>query len=280
MPDRVDARVPVDVGGRTLQLETRLIAPGRLDAPLLLFLHEGLGSVSAWREFPDWLCEALGWRGLVYSRPGYGRSTPRASGEHWGPDFMHHQARAVLPALLQAMGLAHERPWLLGHSDGASIALLHAAVFPDRVAGLVLMAPHVMVEALTLESIHAVRHAWDTTDLRERLGRHHADPASAFLGWNDAWLDPAFAAWDIRPELASIRCPVLAIQGEDDEYGTLAQLHAIAERVSDTRLQVLPACGHAPHRDQARAVTDAIVQFTRRSRQNAGPRAVPQGEET
>ena len=251
--------VDVDWAGRKVQIEHRWIARQRHDRPLIVFLHEGLGSVSMWRDFPDALCEAIGARGLVYSRPGYGRSTTREPGEHWGVDFMHRQAHEVLPALLHALHIT-EKSWLLGHSDGGSIALLHAARFPDRVAGLVVLAPHLFVEEFGLASIRRAREAYLSTDLKQKLARHHADPDSAFWGWNDIWLDPAFKAWNIETELATITCPILAIQGEDDEYGTLAQIERIAHALAQTRLLVLPRCGHSPHRDQPEAVIAAAQQ--------------------
>ncbi len=230
------------------------------EAPLIVFLHEGLGSVAMWRDFPARLCAAVGARGLVYSRPGYGRSTPRASGEHWGPDFMHRQAHEVLPALLQALGV-ETPPWLFGHSDGGSIALLHAARSP--VAGAVVLAPHIVVEDVSVASIQQARESYDHTDLRQRLARFHDDPDSAFRGWNDAWLSPAFRSWSIEDEIASITCPLLAVQGLNDEYGTLAQIHGIARRVPHTQLLELPDCGHSPHKDQAEPVVEAVRHLMR-----------------
>jgi pimeloyl-ACP methyl ester carboxylesterase len=233
------------------------------DTPLVVFLHEGLGSLSAWRDFPARLCAALGARGLVYSRPGYGRSTPRERDERWQPDFMHRQAHEVLPALLAALGIdaARTKPWLFGHSDGGSIALLYAARFPDALAGAVVMAPHILVEAFGLDSIRRARTAYLEGDLKPRLARHHADADSAFFGWNDAWLDPAFERWSIEAEIASITGPVLAMQGLDDEYGTLEQIRGIARRVPRTQLLELPRCGHAPQRDEPEAVIDAVRAF-------------------
>ncbi len=198
--------------------------------------------------------------GLVYSRAGYGRSTPRDEAEHWDPDFMHRQAGEVLPALLDALRI-DEPPWLFGHSDGGSIALLHAAMHPERTAGLVVMAPHLFVEDLSVASIEQARQAYLTTDLREKMARYHDDVDSAFWGWNRIWLAPAFRTWNIESEIAAIRCPVLAIQGLDDQYGTLEQIHAIARRVPQTRLLELPGCGHSPHRDQPEAVIAAVRDF-------------------
>ena len=259
------AFVDLRADGRTLRIEHRCVE-GPRHAPLVVFLHEGLGSAAMWRDFPDRLCAAAGTRGLVWSRPGYGRSTPRAPGERWAPDFMHRQAHAVLPALLAALGVdaSCEPPWLLGHSDGGSIALLHAARFTDAVAGAVVMAPHIRVEDVSVASIARARDAYRDTDLRARLARWHDDPDSAFFGWNDAWLDPAFRAWSIEDELAAIRCPLLAIQGADDEYGTMAQIRGIAARVPGTELLELERCGHAPHRDRPDAVIDAVAAFVRR----------------
>ena len=243
--------------GRTQQLEYERIAADRC-APLIVFLHEGLGSLGMWRDFPRQLCAAAGARGLVYSRLGYGRSTPRAADEKWPVDFMHRQARDILPALLAHLSIA-EPVWLFGHSDGASIALLHAATF--EVAGLVVVAPHVFVEDISIASIEQARAAYETTDLRERLARYHADPDSAFRGWNDAWLAPTFRSWNIEAELDAIRCPVLAVQGADDEYGTLAQIQTIQTRLPKTRLLVIPKCGHSPHRDQPELVATQAGRF-------------------
>jgi pimeloyl-ACP methyl ester carboxylesterase len=173
---------------------------------------------------------------------------------------MHRQADEVLPALRAALGL-HEPVWLLGHSDGGSIALLHAAHYPQAVAGTVVMAPHLFVEDLSVQSIRAAREAYLGTDLRERLARHHEDVDSAFWGWNDIWLDPAFRDWNIEAELAHIHCPLLAIQGVDDEYGTLAQIHRLRGPVPQVQCLELAACGHSPHRDQPAQVIAAVTAF-------------------
>lgn len=252
--------------GRPARIEYEWVGGERRGAPLLVFLHEGLGSVAMWRDFPARLCAAAGARGLVYSRPGYGRSTPRAPGEHWRPDFMHRQARDVLPALLRALGIdpASQAPWLFGHSDGGSIALLYAAMFPQALRGAIVLAPHILVEEVSVASIAQAKVAYESTDLRQRLARYHDDVDSAFWGWNDVWLDPAFRAWNIEAELAAIRCPLLAVQGLDDEYGTLEQVRGIARRVPGTQLLELPRCGHSPHRDQPERVIEAAVQFMAR----------------
>ena len=257
------AFIDIDWRGRAVRIEHAWIAPERTAAPLLVFLHEGLGSVSMWRDFPARLCQALGWRGLVYSRPGYGSSSPRPADEQWGSDFMHRQADEVLPALLAALGIdaTQDPPWLLGHSDGGSIALLHAAHAPRQVAGLIVLAPHILVEELSITNIRAARQAYLHDGLQQRLARHHDDPDSAFWGWNRIWLDPAFRDWSIAAEIGAIACPVLAVQGLDDEYGTLDQIRGIQRQVPHTQLLELPGCGHSPHRDQAEALIGAVTEF-------------------
>lgn len=257
------AFIDMDWSGRTVRIEHQWINRDKAAAPLIVFLHEGLGSVTMWKDFPQRLCAATGCRGLVYSRPGYGRSTPRAAAEAWGLDFMHRQAQQVLPALLQALGIdtATDKPWLLGHSDGGSIALLYAASHPQEIAGAIVLAPHILVEDLSVSSIAKARTAYLETDLRQRLARHHDEPDSAFWGWNDIWLKPAFRHWSIEEEIAAIGCPLLAVQGLDDEYGTLAQIRGIARQLPQTELLELADCGHSPHRDQPERLITAITAF-------------------
>ena len=240
-----------------VRLETRTI-PGAADKPWLVLLHEGLGSVSLWRDFPEKLARRLDMPTLIYSRRGYGQSSALDGPRE--PDFMHREALDVLPALLDAHGIG--RALLVGHSDGASIALINAAHHPERVAGAVLMAPHVIVEAVSQSSIARIAETYERTDLRARLGRHHADVDDAFLGWSRIWLDPRFRTWSLGAECASLGVPTLLIQGEDDEYGTLAQLDAI-EAVAPVppRRLVLARCGHAPWRDREVDVLDAIEGF-------------------
>ncbi|CAN7148887.1 alpha/beta hydrolase [Variovorax sp. LjRoot84] len=254
---------------REVRIEYQRIAPERTDAPLLVFLHEGLGSIAMWKDFPEKLCERGGFRGLVFSRPGYGRSTPREPDESWDVDFMHRQAHEVLPAFFEAIGLK-EKPWLFGHSDGGSISLLYASRFSERVAGLVVLAPHIFVEEVTVANIELARQAYLESDLPKKLGRYHEDVDSAFWGWNRIWLHPPFKQWNIEAELDAIRCPVLAIQGIDDEYGTLRQVRGIAERVPGTRLLELRDCGHSPHRDQPEQVIVAAVSFVEAADRRAG----------
>jgi pimeloyl-ACP methyl ester carboxylesterase len=253
----------IDWAGRDVRIECQWIAGERDDGPLLVFLHEGLGSVAMWKDFPRRLCDAGGYRGLVYSRPGYGRSTPRAPEEVWDLDFMHRQAHEVLPALLRALGIDARAtpPWLFGHSDGGSIALLYAARFPGQLAGAVVLAPHIFVEDISVESIRQARTAYQETALRQRLAAYHDDPDSAFWGWNRIWLEPPFRDWNIEAEIGTITCPLLAVQGVDDEYGTLAQIRGIAHRVPRARLLELPACGHSPHRDQPVRLIEETTAF-------------------
>lgn len=231
--------------------------------PVIVMLHEGLGSVALWRDFPDRLAAATGRRVLAYSRYGYGQSDPLR--EKREPSFMHVEALEALPAVLQGLGV--ERPVLFGHSDGGSIALIHAGSNRWPVSGVVVLAPHVFVEACCLDAIRQSKVTYETTDLRDRLARYHDDPDSAFRGWNDIWLDPRFPDWNIEAYLPRISCPVLAIQGEGDEYGTMEQIDRIARRCPDASLLKLEYCGHSPHRDQPDAVLRATVGFlARRSR--------------
>lgn len=264
--------VDIQCGGRTFEIEYQWLQPpartggARVPAPLVVFLHEGLGSLAMWKDYPQRLCDAGGYRGLVYSRAGYGRSTPRAHDERWPPAFMHAEAQQVLPHLLDRLdaGSARGAPWLFGHSDGASIALIHASWFPDAIAGVIAVAPHIHVEDLSIRSIEKARDAYLSTDLRSRLARYHADPDSAFWGWNDVWLSGEFRTWSIEAMLVRARCPILAVQGADDEYGTLAQVEGIKRHAPRTEVVVLPNCGHSPHRDAPEALTQATTDFITR----------------
>jgi pimeloyl-ACP methyl ester carboxylesterase len=263
------ATVQIDWQGAPLDIEYAWVGADVSAHPVVVFLHEGLGSLAMWKDFPRQFCEAHRLRGLVFSRYGYGNSTARRADDRWGPDFMHRQAFEVLPPLFAALGI--ERPWLFGHSDGGSIALLHAARYPHQVGGVVAVAPHLFVEPVTITNIAAARAAYLEGGLRARLARHHADVDSAFWGWNDIWLDPAFRDWNIERELNDIRCPLLAVQGEDDEYGTLEQVHAIGRIVPGAQVAVLARCGHSPHRDQpaelSRIAGNFITSHTRNTSQ-------------
>lgn len=255
--------VRIEFEGRILQIEHEWISPERVDAPLLVFLHEGLGSLAMWRDYPKALCATGGFRGLVYSRPGYGHSTPRAPNEFWPVDFMHIQAREILPRFFAAVGLdvLKQPPVLLGHSDGGSIALIYATSFPSSLSALIVLAPHIFVEDVSITSIQKARDNFLRGDLSQRLQRYHADVNSAFWGWNDIWLNPQFYSWNIEALLPNISCPVLAIQGENDAYGTMAQVNNIKTAVPATKVLMLPNCGHSPHRDQADRVTESIINF-------------------
>jgi pimeloyl-ACP methyl ester carboxylesterase len=242
------------VRGRRLEVER---IDGDARRPTLVFLHEGLGSVSLWKDFPASVAAATGCPAVVYSRYGYGQSDLLEA--PFAVDYMHREALETLPDLLAT--LAIRRPVLVGHSDGASIALIHAGS-RDDLTGLVALAPHVFVEDISVRSIAEAKVAFETTDLPQKLARHHADVRRTFLGWNDIWLHPDFRRWNIEAFLPAIRCPVLAIQGADDEYGTMAQVEAIERRVGG-RCEVvkLEACGHSPHRDQPELTLAAIERF-------------------
>lgn len=256
-----------------MRIDYQWISPERRKAPLLIFLHEGLGSIAMWRDFPREVCDAGGYRGFMYSRPGYGQSAPRLPGERWSPAFMHLQAHETLPSLLRSVGIDAQREpvFLFGHSDGGSIALLHAAKYPERVRGVIVLAPHLFVEDVSVDSIAKVRAVYMETDLRTKLARYHADVDSAFWGWNDVWLDPEFRNWNIEAEVARICCPVLAMQGTKDEYGTMRQIRRIAELRPGgaTELVEIEDCGHSPHRDQPERV---IAETLRWIRERAAPR--------
>jgi pimeloyl-ACP methyl ester carboxylesterase len=256
--DQVAGSLTLRAGGHRLEAVWHGAAPDA--APTLVFLHEGLGSVSTWRDVPEELARRTGCGALVYSRLGYGASDPVAPPRPLS--YMHDEAE-LLPEVLDAAGV--QRAILVGHSDGGSIAILHAgSERAGRVRGLVLEAPHVFVEDLSVASIAAARDEYLHGDLRARLARHHQDVDGAFWGWNRAWLDPGFRSWNIEAALPDIRVPILAIQGADDPYGTLLQIDAIERRApGPTERLILPECGHAPHRDQRAATLDAIARFAR-----------------
>lgn len=248
----------VEIRGR--RIEVRTIAGDRARAPLV-FLHEGLGSVAMWRGFPARVAEVTGHPGLVYSRHGYGSSDVLEA--PFGVDYMHREALETLPALLAHFGV--ERPVLVGHSDGASIALIYAGAHPDAVCGLAALAPHVFVEDVSVRSIEEAKVAFETTEMQRKLARYHADARRTFYGWNDIWLHPDFRRWNIEACLPRIRCPVLALQGVDDAYGTMAQIEAVAAQVAGPcEVVTLDACGHSPHRDQHDLTLAAIARFVAR----------------
>lgn len=242
------------------QLEFERIPGTRPGAPVLVFLHEGLGSARLWRDFPSVLARRTGCGALVYSRYGNGFSSPLR--EPRTSRYMHDEALAALPQLLRVLGIGETI--LVGHSDGASIALIFAAAYPAAVRGLVLEAPHVFVEELSVRSIAAIKVPFETGALRRRMERHHADAERTFSGWNDIWLSPQFRRWNVEAEVARVRAPVLAIQGAGDEYGTLAQLDAVAALAgSSVDRLVLAGCGHAPHRDRRPLVEEVAATWVR-----------------
>jgi pimeloyl-ACP methyl ester carboxylesterase len=258
MPTRgVPARI--EVLGQ--HLEYRWVGPGPEEAPTIVFLHEGLGRLAMWRDFPDRLASATGCGALAYSRMGYGASDPVP-----GPRsvrFMHQEALDVLPAVIDRFQL--QQVVLFGHSDGASIAVVYAGARLGGVRALVLEAPHVFVEPVCVESIARIAQAYATTPLREKLGRYHGDNTdSMFRTWTDVWLRPEFRTWNIEEYLPSIESPVLVVQGEDDEYGTIRQVEAVVKQVSGpARSLLLARCGHSPHSDQPDAVLEAAGRFVR-----------------
>jgi pimeloyl-ACP methyl ester carboxylesterase len=245
----------VEVGGLPVEV---LDLPGTNPSPPLpplVLLHEGLGSVGLWREFPDQLRAATGRRLIAFSRYGHGRSaTPP---EPRTPAFFHSEALEVLPGLLSALGVSD--PVLIGHSDGASIGLIHAADYP--VSALVLLAPHVFVEEICVTAIRGTREAFERGELRARMARHHDDPDAAFRGWCDVWLDPAFEQWNLEEEAARLQAPALLIQGADDPYGTLEQLDRIEARARGPVQRLVLPGGHSPHLEHGPRVADAVAAF-------------------
>jgi pimeloyl-ACP methyl ester carboxylesterase len=252
--------IRVKAGGATLEGCALGPPPGK--APTLVLLHEGLGSLGLWRDFPEKLAQATGCGVFTYSRRGYGQSDPVEVPRPL--DYMTREAIDVLPGVLDAIGFQHGL--LVGHSDGASIAALYAGGVQDhRVRGIVLMAPHFFTEPAGLASIARTRDAYQTGDLRARMAKYHADVDGAFWGWNKAWLDPGFESWNIEDAIAYIRVPVLAIQGRNDQYGTLAQIRALEDGLySPLDVEILDRCGHSPFIDQPEPTLAAIADFTKR----------------
>jgi pimeloyl-ACP methyl ester carboxylesterase len=248
----------VTVAGHRIEYERFRTAGAH--GPTLVFLHEGVGSIAMWRDFPERVAHATNCDAVVYSRHGYGNSDPLT--ESRTARYMHDEALLALPAFLDRLGIA--RPILIGHSDGGSIALIHAGAGARPVTAVVTLAAHVMVEEVSIASIAAANSAYETTDLRAKLARFHADVDSAFQGWNRIWLAQEFRTWNIEEYLPRIACPVLAIQGDDDEYGTMEQMRRIGAQVGAVELLELENCGHSPHRDQRDAVLLAIARFVGR----------------
>jgi pimeloyl-ACP methyl ester carboxylesterase len=239
-----------------------MIGPRPEAAPTIVMLHEGLGCVGLWGEFPERLADATGAGVFVYSRAGYGRSSPAKLPRPL--TFMHDEAREVLPKVLDTIGF--RRGLLLGHSDGASIATIYAGSVGDhRVRGLVLIAPHFFTEDMGIAEIARAKKIYVTTDLRQRLARWHADVDNAFKGWNEAWLDPQFRTWDITDALAYIRVPILIVQGENDQYGTLKQIEVAQEECTcPVDVALLPGVRHAPHREAPEVLLKTVAEFANR----------------
>jgi pimeloyl-ACP methyl ester carboxylesterase len=243
-------------------LEYRMIGPAPADAPTIVMLHEGLGSAGLWGDFPDRLAAATGAGVFVYSRAGYGASTPVKLPRPL--DYMHTEALDILPKLLDATGF--RRGLLVGHSDGASIAAIYAGGIQDhRVRGVAMVAPHFVVEDISVTSIAEIKQAYETTDLKAKLARWHSDVDNAFYGWNGAWLDPKFRSWDISEYLAYIRVPVAILQGADDQYGTIRQAEIAEEECyCPVEVTIIPGAGHSPHREAPEATLHAISEFASR----------------
>jgi len=244
------------------RLETLCHGPAPEAAPTIVMLHEGLGCVALWRDFPAQLAKVTGLGVFAYSRAGYGQSDPAPLPRPL--DYMTREARETLPAVLEAIGV--ERGILLGHSDGASIAAIYAGTVEDfRVRGLVLMAPHFFTEEGGLAAIATAREAYASDGLRARLAKYHRDVDNTFRGWNDAWLDPGFKSWNIAETIDYWRIPVLAIQGDDDPYGTLAQIQEIENRIySPLDVEILQGCKHSPHTEQPEKTLAAVADFCAR----------------
>ncbi len=242
------------------RLEYRMIGPRPDQAPTIVMLHEGLGCVGLWGDFPDKVQQATGLGVFVYSRAGYGQSSPVTLPRPL--TYMEDEARDSVPALLDAIGF--KRGLLFGHSDGASIAAIYAGTHEDhRIGGLILMAPHFFTEDISIASIEEARIAYETTDLKAKLARWHKDPDNAFKGWNGAWLDPDFRKWDITEQLAYIRVPILIVQGEDDQYGTVKQIEAAQQECyCPVEVALLPGAKHSPQREAPEATLKAVADFT------------------
>ena len=239
------------------RLETMWIPPQQADRRAIVMLHEGLGSISLWKDFPARLAERTRCGVLVYSRYGLGNSDKLM--EPRPVSFMHREGEVVLPELLAKLDI--EQPILVGHSDGGSIAIVFAGRYPEAVSGLILEAPHVFVEDLSIASIAQAKVAYETTELPQRLARHHAHVDATFWGWNDIWLDPAFRSWNIEEYVPRIQCPILCLQGEQDEYGTIAQVEAIRAAAPQTQLVMLADCKHSPHRDREEKTLELMSGF-------------------
>ncbi len=252
-----------DIFAATHRLSADFIRPRdkRDNGPVLVFLHEGLGSIGQWRDFPEKICAATGLSALVYDRWGYGGSDPLTQPRK--PDYLHDEALVSLPEVLCQCDI--DKPILIGHSDGGSIAIIYAGTYPQKVSGIITEAAHVFVEDVTVEGIKSAVEVYESTDLKKRLAKFHDNNTELmFRGWSDIWLSPEFRNWNIEEYLPQITCPFLAIQGKDDEYGTRAQVEAIVDKVTGSaRASMIDNCGHIPHLQAMEKVFSEMVSFIR-----------------
>lgn len=253
-------RVPSSTGA--IDIEYAWIEGGDARRPVIVFLHEGLGSLNVWDTWPRRLCEATGCRGLIFSRYGYGNSTPRRDAR-WPPDYMEREAGELLPALFQALGIAtgNHKPVLFGHSDGGTIALQFASRHPHALSALIVVAAHINTEDIAVSRISALRNEFGNGKLAARLDKLHRDGRGVFEGWSGVWTSAAMSDWDISAELENIVCPTLVIQGRQDQYGTLQQVAGIVERVGHARAAVLEDCRHVPHEEKPDELLDLATTF-------------------
>jgi pimeloyl-ACP methyl ester carboxylesterase len=259
MPMKRRERCFVEIDGKRLETET--IGNVLTDVPVLAILHAGLSCVDGWKNFPEKLVETTGMSALVYSRYGYGQSDPLR--ESRNSHYLHHEAEVVLPQVLARFGIT--RPVLFGHSDGATIALLYAAKFPQSPIAVIAEAPHVFVEDITIAGLLEAKKAFEEerSALKAGLNKYHIDAPGTFRGWNDIWLNPAFRSWNIVSELNTISCPILLIQGDEDQYGTIAQLEAIKSMAPQAEIAMIHECMHSPHQDQEGTVLKKADDFLR-----------------
>lgn len=254
-------KIDLHWNGTNKTLEYQWVGTEKHSAPIMVFLHEGLGSLTHWQGWPEQLCKQLGYRGLVFSRYAYGQSTPRPDNDIWQGDYLHIESQQALPALLSALEI-NEPITLFGHSDGATIALLYAAMPNSLAKEIIILAPHIYMEPMTINGVQIAIKWYENGDLKQRLSRYHADPDSAFWGWAQVWGNEYYLnRWNIEKDIQAIHCPVLAIQGSDDEYASLNQIYDIKKHVPQTELCVLELCRHSPHIDMPDEVTAAVADF-------------------
>lgn len=247
--------------GKDRSIEYQWVGVEDPQAPLMIFLHEGLGSVTHWQQWPERLCQALGYRGLIYSRYAYGNSSPRPADDVWQGDYLHIEAQQALPALLDALNI-NEPFHLFGHSDGGTIALLYAALPQNLASSIIILAPHIYIEPMSTAAVQKAIEWYQSGDLKQRLARYHADADSAFWGWAGVWgNEKHLGVWNIEKDIQSIQCPVLAIQGTEDEYASLAQIYDIQKHVPHTEVHSLDNCRHSPHIEMPEQVIKLVQAF-------------------